>query len=105
MSEQLKPLCSVLDGVLERLSVIEAKLGISPGELLSSAAPPLVDEEEVHPRLLAYDEHVEKALVPFTDSCTALGPEMEKIGASIADVWGAMSICFIEACSRAAFKL
>ena len=90
MSEQLKPLCSVLDGVLERLSVIEAKLGISPDALLSSAAPALVDEEEVHPRLVAYDEHVKKALVPFTDSCTALGPEMEKIGASIADVWGAV---------------
>ena len=96
MSEQLKPLCAVLDGVLERLSIIEAKLGICPGTTAPSAAAPApapapaVVEDEVHPRLVAYDEHIQRTLVPFTDSCTALGPEMESVGANIGKVWDAV---------------
>lgn len=90
MSEQLKPLCSVLDGVLERLSIIEAKLGIAPGTAISAAAPAVVEDEEVHPRLAAFDEHVQGSVVPFTESCTALGPEMESVGANIREVWDAM---------------
>eukprot|EP00985_Skeletonema_marinoi_P030292 scaffold31454_cov66-Skeletonema_marinoi.AAC.1 len=68
MSEQLKPLGGVLDGVLERLSIIEAKLGISPGAALSAVAPAIVEDEEIHPRLVAYNEHIQRTLVPFTES-------------------------------------
>ncbi len=82
MSEQLKPLGSVIDGVLERLSIIEAKLGITAP---SSAA--IVEDKEIHPRLVAYDEHIQRTLVPFTDSCAALGAEMESVGKNIVDVW------------------
>jgi len=90
MSEQLKPLGGVLDGVLERLSIIEAKLGISPGAALSAVAPAIVEDEEIHPRLVAYDEHIQRTLVPFTESCTALGSEMESVGANIGEVWDAV---------------
>lgn len=93
MSEQLKPLCGVLDGVLERLSVIEARLGISPcAAAPSEAAPAIVEDEEVHPRLVAYDEHIQRTLVPFTDSCAALGTEMESVGGNIGEVWDSVRI-------------
>mmetsp|Transcript_22141 Transcript_22141/g.48161 ORF Transcript_22141/g.48161 Transcript_22141/m.48161 type:complete len:495 (+) Transcript_22141:121-1605(+) len=93
MSQQLKPLCGVLDGVLERLANVECKLGITPpkGAPASSAsaavAPAVVEVEEINPRLTAYDEHMTRALTPFTASCTALGSEMDGIGSSINDVW------------------
>ena len=96
MSEQLKPLCGVLDGVLERLSVIEGKLGICPGSSHSTAsavsssaaaAPAIVEDEDVHPRLVAYDEHVKRTVVPFTEACAGLGPEMESVGKDIGAVW------------------
>jgi len=90
MSEQLRPLCSVLDGVLERLSVIESKLGISPSHsaaLSAAAAPVIVEDEDLHPRLVAFDEHVKRTLVPFADSCAALGVEMGSVGSDIGAVW------------------
>eukprot|EP00970_Alexandrium_tamarense_P013255 scaffold3296_cov280-Alexandrium_tamarense.AAC.3 len=95
MSAHLKPLCGVLDGVLDRLAAIEAQLGIQTTAAATSPAPStsgassaaVVEEEELHPRLVAYDEHVQRALVPFTDACTALGPDMASIGGHIADVW------------------
>lgn len=100
MSEQLKPLCGVLDNVLARIANIECKLGITPPEdspassssAVSSAAtiaaaPAVVEDEAVHPRLAAYDEHMTRSLTPFTDACAALGPEMDGVGSSVGDVW------------------
>ena len=99
MSEQLKPLCNTLDSVLERLANVECKLGITPppagsspspgaGSASSSAVAAVVmDDEEISPRLTAYDEHMTRALTPFTDACTALGSEMDSVGSSINDVW------------------
>ncbi|KAL9186964.1 hypothetical protein ACHAXT_010684 [Thalassiosira profunda] len=92
MSEQLQPLCGVLDDVLARLCAVESKLGVVPpkGAATAAAAPAAAvveEDDEVHPRLTAYDEHVARALVPFTDACTALGPDMEKLGAGVAATW------------------
>ncbi|KAL7538626.1 hypothetical protein ACHAWF_006156 [Thalassiosira exigua] len=106
MSEQLKPLCGVLDNVLERLSNVECKLGITPprgsaAPSTSAAASPsaggsaaaattaavVEDDDELHPRLAAYDEHVARALVPFVESCAALGPDAAKLGDGVRGVW------------------
>mmetsp|Transcript_8534 Transcript_8534/g.17766 ORF Transcript_8534/g.17766 Transcript_8534/m.17766 type:complete len:499 (-) Transcript_8534:143-1639(-) len=97
MSEQLKPLCGVLDGVLERLAAIESKLGLSSTTSTSSqsagttaastTATSTAENEETHPRLTAYDAHIQGALLPFTATCTALGPEMSTIGTHIQSVW------------------
>jgi len=95
MSQQLQPLCGVLDSVLERLAAVECKLGISPSagaaapsaSAPAAAAPSVVEDDEVHPRLAAYDEHMTRALTPFTDSCNALGSEMEGVGNGVRDVW------------------
>ncbi|KAL7539922.1 hypothetical protein ACHAXR_010285 [Thalassiosira sp. AJA248-18] len=100
MSEQLKPLCGVLDNVLERLAAVECRLGIKPSSgpttassAIAAAASPSAaavveeDDGELHPRLAAYDEHISRALTPFTDSCTALGSEMEGVGKHITEVW------------------
>lgn len=103
MSAQLQPLCSTLDNVLERLAAVECKLGIaspcpgsSPIATSSNAtgagsSPAIVvatdDDDEMSPRLAAYDEHMTRVLSPFTSACTTLGPEMEKVGTSITEVW------------------
>ena len=93
MSNHLKPLGGVLDNVINRLAAIEAQLGITPS---TSTAPPVdslaaaVIEEELHPRLVAFDEHTQRAIVPLTEACASLGTEMESIGAGIADVWAGM---------------
>ena len=95
MSNELKPLGGVLDSVIGRLAAIEAQLGITPSTSTAPSthvapAPAAVIEEELHPRLSAYDEHVERALVPLTEAFTALGPEMRTIGTDIASVWSGM---------------
>ena len=100
MSEQLKPLCSVLDQVLERLAAVECKLGVeSPkgaptasAAASASAAPAVVEDEEIHPRLTAYDEHMARALTPFTDACAALGSDMEGVGKNITGVWNGVRL-------------
>ena len=99
MSEQLKPLGGVLDNLIARLCYVERKLGMTPPtgspESFSAVASAILvddDDEGVHPRLTAYDEHVARALVPFADACAALGPEMDKIGSSIKDVWAGMRV-------------
>mmetsp|Transcript_24807 Transcript_24807/g.47509 ORF Transcript_24807/g.47509 Transcript_24807/m.47509 type:complete len:492 (+) Transcript_24807:177-1652(+) len=98
MSEQLKPLCGILDNVLQRLAAVECKLGVAPpkgaavpsGAVATSAV--VEDEDEVHPRLAAYDQHMARALTPFTDSCAALGSEMGGIGDSVRDVWNGVRL-------------
>lgn len=93
MSNHLKPLGGVLDNVIHRLAAIEAQLGITPSTNTApsaSSAAPTVIEEELHPRLTAYDEHVQRALIPLTEACTALGTEMESVGSGISDVWAGM---------------
>mmetsp|Transcript_11063 Transcript_11063/g.20272 ORF Transcript_11063/g.20272 Transcript_11063/m.20272 type:complete len:504 (+) Transcript_11063:77-1588(+) len=111
MSEQLKPLCGILDNVLERLVNVECKLGITPtkGAAVPSAAaaanttaatttapaaapPAVVENDDIHPRLAAYDEHMTRALTPFTNSCTALGSEMDGIGNNVRDVWNGVRL-------------
>lgn len=100
MSEQLKPLCAVLDNVLERLASLECQLGVKPSSAAAAAAtaattaaaPAAVEDEEIHPRLAAYDDHMTRALTPFTDSCTALGPEMEGVGKHVQDVWNGVRV-------------
>ena len=99
MSEQLKPLCGILDNVLGRLAQVECQLGITPPQgaaaaSASAAAAPAVvaDDEGLHPRLTAYDEHLSRALAPFVDSCTTLGSEMDGIGNSVRDVWNGMRL-------------
>jgi len=99
MSEELKPLCGILDSVLGRLANLECQLGITPpkGAAASSASAAatsavVVDDEDVHPRLAAYDEHMSRALTPFTDSCTALGSEMDGIGHNVRDVWNGIRL-------------
>jgi len=97
MSKQLEPLCNTLDSVLERLAAVECKLGLSPPSGSSptqqqqsgagSSATIVEDDGEVSPRLTAYDEHMTRALLPFTEACTSLGPEMETVGTSINTVW------------------
>jgi len=83
--------------MLERLSVVEQKLGVVPPAAGASTASRstaaalasaiVEDDDEALPRLAAYDEHMSRALTPFTEACTALGPEMEGVGSSIRDVW------------------
>ncbi|KAL3795026.1 hypothetical protein HJC23_006347 [Cyclotella cryptica] len=94
MSSQLKPLGGVLDNVINRLAAIEAQLGITPSSVTAPSncteAAAAVIEQELHPRLVAYDEHVARALVPFTESCKALGADMDTIGENIFEVWGGM---------------
>jgi adenylyl cyclase-associated protein len=92
MSNQLKPLGSVLDNVIHRLAAIEAQLGITSSMSTAPSDSPAatVIEEELHPSLSAFDQHVQSALVPFTASCSALGPEMESISLGITEVWGGM---------------
>ena len=95
MSEQLKPLSAVLDNVLARLACVESKLGVIPPPMVAgttAAAARVVEEEsdELHPRLAAFDAHIAQSLLPFTSACTSLGPEMDKIGISIRDIWMAM---------------
>ena len=96
MSKQLEPLCNTLDSVLERLAAVECKLGLSPPSTSSptqssgagsSSSNVVEDDGEVSPRLTAYDEHMTRALLPFTEACTSLGPEMETVGTSINTVW------------------
>lgn len=83
MSEQLKPLGGVLDDVIRRLAIVERQVGITPSSSLSSS-------DDVNPRLIAYDEHVSRALQPFIDACTSLGPEMENMGRPIKEIWSSM---------------
>ena len=116
MSDHLKPLCGILDNVLDRLSECESKLGIATvypngaprasssasavianGHANGSAAPAPVavedgDDGEIPPRLAAYDEHMARALTPLTDACTALGSEMEGVGSSIRDTWNGVRV-------------
>jgi hypothetical protein len=65
MSEQLKPLCGVLDNLIARLCYVERKLGMTPPtgspESFSAVASAILvddDDEGVHPRLTAYDEQL-----------------------------------------------
>jgi adenylyl cyclase-associated protein len=91
MAEQLKPLGGVLDDVIRRLAIVERQVGITPsaaGNLMEASS--LSSSDDVHPCLVAYDEHVSRALQPFIDACTSLGPEMENIGRAINDVWSGM---------------
>ncbi|KAL7489828.1 hypothetical protein ACHAW6_015574 [Cyclotella cf. meneghiniana] len=94
MSSQLKPLGGVLDDVINRLAAIEAQLGITPPSVNapsnSAETAAAVIEEELHPRVVAYDEHITRALIPFTESCKALGTEMDAIGASTFEAWDGM---------------
>ena len=94
MSKQLEPLCNTLDSVLERLAAVECKLGLSPPSSSSSptqqssgagssSSNVVEDDGEVSPRLTAYDEHMTRALLPFTEACTSLGPEMETVGTQL----------------------
>jgi adenylyl cyclase-associated protein len=105
MSEQLKPLGGVLDGVIDRLAAVERRLGIVPPSSSSSssssspssaaaasAAVVVVDDDVVHPRLVAYDEHVSRALVPFVSACASLGSEMGGVGKRVEDVWRGMRL-------------
>lgn len=97
MSEHLKPLSGILDNVLARLAAVECQLGVTPPtapspSAASAAAAASVDDEDTPPRLAAYDEHMARALTPFTDSCAALGPEMEGIGANVRDVWNGVRL-------------
>ena len=90
MAEQLKPLGGVLDDVIRRLAIVERQVGITPSAAGLMASSSLSSSDDVHPRLIAYDEHVSRALQPFIDACTSLGPEMENIGRAINDVWSGM---------------
>lgn len=101
MSEQLKPLCGILDNVLERLVAVEVKLGVTPPAVpspsaaaaaIGSTAVVAEDDEDVPPRLAAYDAHVSRALDPFAASCAALGPGMEGVGGDVRAVWDGMRV-------------
>lgn len=88
MSEQLKPLGGVLDDVIRRLAIVERQVGITPSSTGNPSS--LSSSDDVNPRLIAYDEHVSRALQPFIDACTSLGPEMENMGRSIKEIWSGM---------------
>jgi adenylyl cyclase-associated protein len=95
MSEQLKPLSAVLDNVLARLACVEAKLGVAPSPMSTAAAVVVADDDiandqQLHPRLSAFDTHITNSLLPFTSACNSLGNEMGTIGTSIHSIWKTM---------------
>eukprot|EP01083_Nonionella_stella_P122699 369302_1 len=97
-SSSLQPLQSTLDTILARLSFLESKAGIDASSIPVAAAATAtastvastptsastLEEEEI-PRLVAYDEHITKALLPFVNACNSIdglqntGPNIQKI--------------------------
>ncbi|KAL7428737.1 hypothetical protein ACHAXH_002678 [Discostella pseudostelligera] len=96
MSEQLKPLSAVLDNVLARLACLEAQLGVAPppmstvGGATTAAVVVQDNDDELHPRLTAFDIHITNSLLPFTSACASLGPDMDTIGSSVHTIWDTM---------------
>lgn len=74
---------ALLNQVLARLSVIEAKIGGGAGGSSSDAAPGLP------PRIAAYDAYCTAYLDPFVAACTKLGGDAEKAGNNIKEAWQA----------------
>eukprot|EP00568_Trieres_chinensis_P001456 CAMPEP_0183293338 /NCGR_PEP_ID=MMETSP0160_2-20130417/2056_1 /TAXON_ID=2839 ORGANISM="Odontella Sinensis, Strain Grunow 1884" /NCGR_SAMPLE_ID=MMETSP0160_2 /ASSEMBLY_ACC=CAM_ASM_000250 /LENGTH=497 /DNA_ID=CAMNT_0025454437 /DNA_START=89 /DNA_END=1582 /DNA_ORIENTATION=- len=96
MSMELEPLRVLLDSILGRLCVVEGKVGVpSParvpytGQTFASAASPASadgeDEDEAHPALTAYDEHVNRVVTPLAETCDVVG--LGPIGPSLKDAW------------------
>jgi len=75
---------ALLNQVLARLSVIEAKIGGGAGGSSSDAAAP-----GLPPRIAAYDAYCTAYLDPFVAACTKLGGDAEKAGNNIKEAWQA----------------
>eukprot|EP00523_Entomoneis_sp_CCMP467_P019916 CAMPEP_0168863096 /NCGR_PEP_ID=MMETSP0727-20121128/18776_1 /TAXON_ID=265536 /ORGANISM="Amphiprora sp., Strain CCMP467" /LENGTH=511 /DNA_ID=CAMNT_0008918159 /DNA_START=6 /DNA_END=1541 /DNA_ORIENTATION=- len=109
------PLGNLLNDVVSRLEVLEAKAGITPASApsatasTSAAAPPPGEPtlEVSHetggesPSVKAYDAYVKESLVPFTTICDQLGG-LKNMGDLLKDAWeGNRSIIVLASRSKA----
>ncbi|OQR84673.1 adenylyl cyclase-associated protein [Achlya hypogyna] len=74
----------LLNHLQERLTAVEAKIGVAPPAATSAApaarAAPAPAAPQVAPRIEAYDEYTTTYLLPFLAACAKLGPEVQKYG-------------------------
>jgi adenylyl cyclase-associated protein len=75
---------ALLNQVLQRLSVIEAKIGSGAGEVSTDAAAGLP------PRIVAFDAYCAANLDPFVAACDKLGGDAQAAGAIIKQGWAEM---------------
>eukprot|EP00978_Attheya_sp_CCMP212_P022482 scaffold67114_cov47-Attheya_sp.AAC.1 len=97
-SGELEPLQSLLSDVVKRLEALEAKSGITPAQVSTSAAV-VIEEDEESPAVVAYDAHVQKAVVPFSAACKEIG--LEDVGSLVEEAWaGIRSIVVVASKSQ-----
>lgn len=90
---ELQPLQELLDSVLSRLDVLEAKVGVSPSSKSKTAAappappvPPSPPAGDSSPAVKAYDAFLEASVTPLVHACNALGG-MQNMGQLLRDAW------------------
>lgn len=101
MSSSLKPLETTLESILGRLAFLESKAGIEVTSTTSQSAtaataPPAVtsaatDDDEIAPSLQAYDEHIQKSLTPFINTCKSIDG-LKETGPNIQTIWESIRI-------------
>mmetsp|Transcript_12333 Transcript_12333/g.18717 ORF Transcript_12333/g.18717 Transcript_12333/m.18717 type:complete len:275 (-) Transcript_12333:817-1641(-) len=91
MSSSLTPLQNTLESILSRLSILESNAGIKAPAGGNYASPATgggnaAAVDEVAPALVAYDEHISKALKPFVEACKKIDG-LKDTGSNIQKVW------------------
>ena len=77
-TEDLK---SLLSNIADRLSNIEAHLGLASGAVSSGSA------EELPRSIKGFDSYFNATVVPFTEACTKLGGDAVALGNAVKDAW------------------
>jgi len=81
---ELAPLRGLLDGILDRLENVEAKVGISPPPKAKGSS--CGGEAGKTKSVTAYQEYIQKSVVPFVKSCDDL-IELKDIGSEVLKAW------------------
>ena len=78
-TEDLK---SLLTNIADRLSNIEAHLGLASGSASGSSAT-----EELPRSIKGFDSYFNSTVVPFVEVCTKLGGDAVGLGNAVKDAW------------------
>jgi len=91
-SKELAPLQNTLDSILSRLAQLENHAGVKPPVCVESSvesgsnASNEVGPSSIAPRLEAYQNHMDKAVIPFVEACNTLDG-LKDIGLKIKTIW------------------